>query len=226
MTTEPINLVHKIIQPQRLADGRAPTLVMLHGRGADENDLAALAPRLDPHLFIVSVRAPFTFQYGGFTWYNTRNVSMPDIGMFQKSHTKLSQFIEILPRLYAVNPQKVFVLGFSMGAAMAYALALTAPEKFAGIVVHSGYVPEASGIAPRWKQLAQVPFFVAHGTNDPVIPVSYAQHARELLRDAQADFTYKEYPIAHEISQQSLSDLSAWLAQQIDSPRSYFQFPK
>lgn len=215
MTTEPINLVHKVIPSRLPSDIRAPTLLMLHGRGADENDLAALAPRLDGRFLFVSVRAPYTFQYGGFTWYTSRQVGSPDLSMFQKSYTRLTKFLDILPRLYAVDARQIFLFGFSMGAVMAYALALTMPDKFRGVVAHSGYIPEATGLGFRWKQLANCAFFVAHGANDTTVPVSFGQHARELLLNAPADLTYKEYPSAHEITDQSLRDLSAWLTARI-----------
>ncbi len=188
---------------------------MLHGRGADERDLAVLSPRLDARLLIVSVRAPYAFQYGGYTWYDVRAVGVPEDNMFQKSYTRLVKFSEVLPQLYAVDPAQVFLMGFSMGAVMAYALSLTLPEKIAGVIAHSGYVPESSGLTLRWKQLAAFPFFVAHGTRDEVIPLSFGRRARELLQAAEADLTYHEYPIGHQISQQSLNDLSMWLSQHI-----------
>ncbi len=214
-TTDPINLVHRVITPRAATPGSAPTLLLLHGRGADENDLAALAPRLDPRLLVVSVRAPYPFPYGGYTWYNLLQVGEPDAAMFQKSYLRLSKFLDVLPRLYAVDAQRLFSMGFSMGTVMSYALALTMPERFAGTIAHSGYVPETVGLNLRWSELAGTHFFIAHGTNDQVIRVEFGRRANELFEQTDADFVYKEYPIAHEISVQSLRDLAAWLTQRI-----------
>ena len=216
VTTEPINLVHKVVNPRAEGDARAPALVLIHGRGTDENDLMSLAPRFDPRLFLVSVRAPYTFPYGGYTWYNSREAGAPDPSTFQKSHARLRKFIELLPRLYAVDRRQIYVMGFSMGAVMAYGLGLTIHERLAGVIAHSGYVPETGGMNLRWEEISGNPFFVAHGVNDQVIPVNFGRRAQELLQKAQVNLTYREYPFGHEINEQSFNDFSGWLTARLN----------
>jgi phospholipase/carboxylesterase len=84
------------------------------------------------------------------------------------------------------------------------------------MVAHSGYIPEEMNLTFRWRELGGTEFFVAHGIHDPIIPIHLAQRAQELLTQAEARVTYKEYPMAHQITEESLADVSAWLQWQID----------
>jgi phospholipase/carboxylesterase len=128
------------------------------------------------------------------------------------------QFIEDVKTGYPVDPDRVFLLGFSMGSIMSYAVALTKPALVRGIVAHSGYIPEHASLQFSWTQLASLSVFVAHGLHDPIIPIQKARRTRELLLQTGADLTYKEYPIGHTISEESLSDLSQWLEKKLDVP--------
>ena len=190
---------------------------MLHGRGADEDDLLGLAPYLDERLFILSVRAPFPFPYGGgFTWYDIGTVGTPEPIMFKESYEKLSAFVHNALASYPIDPPHLFLLGFSMGTVMSYSLALTQPSLFRGVIANSGYVPEGTHLALQWNESANVEFFIAHGAADPVVPVQFGRRAKELFSKTNVRFTYREYPMGHQISQESLADFAAWLKDRLD----------
>jgi phospholipase/carboxylesterase len=220
MVLEPIKttLVHKILPSSAPQAEQQPALILLHGRGTDEDDLLGLAGYLDPRFFIVSARAPFPFPNGGFAWYQILEVGTPDPQQFDESYRRLSQFVEDVKVKYPVDPGSVFLLGFSMGSIMSLALSLTKPGAFKGVIAHSGYIPENTSLRFRWQELAGLGLFVAHGTEDPVIPIEFGRRARELLSKTRADFVYREYPIGHTISEESLSDFSAWLRKKLDVP--------
>jgi phospholipase/carboxylesterase len=205
------SLHHVLIPPRSGGSGPHPTLLMLHGRGADENDLLGLADSLDPRLLIISAQAPFRFPYGGHTWYDILEVGTPEPRQFTESYNRLTQFLSDIKRSYPIDEKRLFLLGFSMGTVMSYALALTKPDDIAGVVAHSGYIPEGTHLTFAWDKIGNTGFFVAHGTMDPVIPVAFARRAREVLTEAKAELTYREYPIAHHVSERSLADLAAWL---------------
>jgi phospholipase/carboxylesterase len=105
-----------------------------------------------------------------------------------------------------------------MGSIMSFAVSLTKPQMVRGIVAHSGYIPENTSLQFAWDRLQHLSLFVAHGLDDSVIPVHFGRRAHELLSKTQADLTYKEYPISHSISEQSLSDLSDWLQKTLAVP--------
>lgn len=217
METIKSSLVHRLGPLNTSQKGPYPVLILLHGRGADENDLLGLASHLDPRFFVISVRAPFPFENGGYTWYTVLEIGKPEPREFMESYERLVQFLDDIKKQYPVDPGRVFLLGFSMGTMMSFSLALTKPQSIRGVVAHSGYIPEDTGLAFRLNELNDTSFFVAHGLHDPVIPVQFGRRAKEILGSAKADLTYKEYPIGHEISDESLHDLSEWLKTRIGS---------
>jgi phospholipase/carboxylesterase len=211
-------LHHRVVMPRETTAPLHPTLILLHGRGADEEDLLGLSPYLDRRFMITGVRAPHPFPYsGGFTWYEVGEVGTPDPVMFKSSYEKLSSFINGFIEQYPVDKKQVYLLGFSMGTVMAYALALTQPSLFRGVVANSGYLAEDTHLTYLWNQLSNVEFFVVHGSQDPVIPVQMARRAKELLEAGRAHFEYKEYPMAHQIGEESLQDFSLWLTRRLNT---------
>ncbi|MGA7733062.1 MAG: PHB depolymerase family esterase [Chloroflexia bacterium] len=215
-----LNLTH-MLRPalERDAPGApVPGLLLLHGLGADEADLMGLEGALDPRFIIVSPRAPYRMG-PGWAWYGMPRIGMPDAETFLASLAALREFIAGLPSAYGIDPVRLYVLGFSQGAILGSVLAMSTPEAVRGVVMHSGYVPQALGnvsldITP--EGLAGKPFFVAHGKYDDVLPVSLARDSHEYLQEAGADVLYQEYPIGHSIGEESLYDLSEWLTRQLD----------
>jgi phospholipase/carboxylesterase len=217
MTPMSSTLVHKLLEPQRKVAGKHPTLILLHGRGADEDDLLSLAEYLDDRLMIISARAPFPFSHGpGYAWYDILEVGKPEPRMFMQSHAKLLQFFDDAKQHYPIDPSRVIFGGFSMGTIMAFAVALTRPESVIGVAANSGLIAEGTELAYQWQAIKGKAFFVAHGRHDPVIPVAYAQRARELLEKAHANVTYREYEMVHQIGEESLNDMMKWLTHQLD----------
>jgi len=210
------SLVHKILEPRRKGAALYPTVVLLHGRGANEDDLLGLAEYLDDRLLVLSVRAPFPFALGGgFTWYEIEEVGRPDAKMFAESYQKLTRFLDDVKKSYPIDKSKILLSGFSMGSVMSYAIALTMPDTVAGVAANSGYIPEGTELKSQWKELKGKPFFIAHGVYDPVIPVSFARRAKELLEPAQAVVTYREYDMGHQITEDSLNDMMQWFTKRI-----------
>lgn len=217
-----LNLPHIVRKPASAygeTEAGVPGLLLLHGRGADEADLLGLVPALDPRLVVVSVRAPFRFG-PGYAWYGMPQTGTPERDSLHTSLDELREFIEGRQSLYGIDRQRLFLLGFSQGAVMSAALALTMPESVRGIVMHSGYVPTESGLDTQAGALRAKPFFVAHGLYDEIITIKFGRQSRDFLISEEADLSYKEYPIAHSISEESLYDLSEWLTRQVDSTTS------
>jgi phospholipase/carboxylesterase len=209
-------LLYKEVEPRKKLEGGNPLLLLLHGRGTDENDLLGLAPYLDERLHIVSVRAPFPFQRGpGYAWYDIEEVGKPDHEKFPRSRDMITNLIDTLHTGTGSDNSRTYLLGFSMGSVMAYAVALASPEKVAGVIAHSGYIAEGNNTNYRWDDAQRVAFFIAHGTADPVIPVQFGRRADELMKQHGLNYLYKEYPLAHQISEESLNDISTWLSEKI-----------
>jgi len=209
-----VKLVHKIIFPKNSKAEKHPAILFLHGRGADENDLLSLSEFFDERFLFISVRAPFRFEYGGFTWYEIHEAGKPDEKMFPESYDALSEFLDEMKNEFPMDETKIFLFGFSMGTVMAYSLALTRPNEIAGVIANSGYIVEGTHLDYEWEKLSEKnapKFFVTHGLYDPVLPVLFGRRAKQLLEQHNAIIEYKEYPMEHQISEESLGDIVEWM---------------
>jgi len=111
-----------------------------------------------------------------------------------------------------VAPQRIVLAGFSQGGAISLQTGLRHPERLAGIMALSTYVPIASALeAERNAANRDVPIFMAHGTQDPIIPLAHARRSRELLERLGYPVEWHEYAMPHSVSPQELDDIGAWL---------------
>ena len=192
-------------------------LVLHHGRGTDERDLLGLAGALDPdaRLRVVTPRAPLTLPGSpGYHWYLVPRVGYPDPETFEAARTALAELHDELWEQSGIGPEKTVLGGFSMGAVMSYALALSADRPaVAGILAFSGFVPTVAAWEPALADRTATRAFVSHGRNDPVIGVDFAQRARELLTEGGLDVTYRESELGHQIDPAHLREASAWLGE-------------
>ena len=182
---------------ERPAEGEpAGTLVLLHGRGADEHDLYPLLDALDPdrRLRGVTPGGPLALPPGGRHWYRLAGIPTPDPETFWPSFEALSGFLDAL--------EKPLILGgFSQGAVMSYALAFGrgAAKRPAALLPLSGFMPDVDGLELDLAGLDEYPVAIAHGSLDPVIAVEWSRAARDALTAAGADVTYHEAPLPHTI---------------------------
>ena len=205
------DLIYKTVEPRRIVGGKSPALILLHGRGADENDLLGLSQYVDDRMAVYSIRAPYPFEFGGFTYFRLDDDGTAEPLMFKASYSHLANFVDGVVLQPGIDARRIFLMGFSMGTIMAYALSLTRPEKFAGVIAQSGFVRDHLELQFRWSELSGCPFIITHGVHDPIIPISLARQTKEMFLASNAKVDYKEYDMGHEISQESLSDVVAWL---------------
>jgi phospholipase/carboxylesterase len=183
----------------------AGALVLLHGRGADEHDLYPLLDALDPERRLqgYTPRAPLALPPGGAHWYVVPRVGYPDPATFREGYGALVEWFDALP----FPADRIVLGGFSQGAVMSYALGLGAGRpRPAALIALSGFIPVVEG----WEPDLEPPFppiAIAHGTQDPVIPVEFGRQAREVLEGAGADPLYHESPIGHWIDPDVIPEL-------------------
>lgn len=218
-----MELIHTLYQPS--GPGPFPTLLTLHGRGANAFDLLGLAPYLCGGRFmVICPQAPLETPIGpesvGYAWYPMSMGGPLDVDVILASRRRLEVFVDQCAQSYPIDPQKFGIVGFSQGGVMAYSLALTNPERFTALAVLSSWLPKE--LLPRIEINAAVqslPSLVQHGTEDPTIQVDRARSSVEILRQLKVPLTYREYAMGHEIGSKSLADLSAWLEEKVLSAR-------
>lgn len=221
MSESRLALKHLVREPVDVGQTAPPLLLLLHGVGSNEADLFALAPHLDERFLVVSARAPVALDYGGYGWFRidfTPRGMEADIGQAKESLELLPGFIDGLVDTYGADERRVYLAGFSQGAMMSLALLLTRPEKLAGVVAMSGRLPvNVLGREPDRESLRDKPVMITHGLYDPVLPIENGRAARDYLGGLTVGLTYREYPMAHEVSMDSLRDVTRWLTEAIDA---------
>ena len=210
-----------LVYAERPAAGDAGGLLVLHhGRGTSEQDLLPLADVFDPQrrLHVVSVRGPLQLPGSpGYHWYLVPEVGYPDPATFAAAYRQLAELHDELWERTEVEPARTVLGGFSMGTVMSYALALGADRPApAGILALSGFVPTVEGWEPDLKTRTATRVLVAHGRHDPVIDVSFARMARELLGDAGFEVDYRESDAIHTIDPSDVPRIAAWLRTTIE----------
>ena len=121
-----------------------------------------------------------------------------------------------LIREYRPAGNKVFLMGFSQGAVMSYLTAFNAPELLHGVIALSGQLPEKSlPIVPAQALLRKLPFLVMHGLYDDILPIAKGRSADEWLKQNVDDLTYREYPVAHQISDSGIELIRSWLKEKM-----------
>ena len=209
------SLFYKVAPLNSNEVGPHPTLILLHGRGTDENDLLDLASSFDPRLLIVSIRAPFKFPHGGYTWFDLDEQSGVNTEHLIEGCDALIKCLDDIQQKYLVDLSRIFLFGFSMGAMISLTVSLCNPKRFKGVVAHSGLLPQIDKLKYRWNDLNEISFFIAHGMYDPIVPVEMSRQTHQRLVDANANVLYREYPIQHTISEESLIDAATWLQTKI-----------
>jgi phospholipase/carboxylesterase len=188
-------------------------LVLLHGRGTDENDLFPLIDALDPErrLLGATARGPLSLPPGGAHWYVVRQVGFPDHDTFHSTYAEASGWLDDFLARHDIPHDRLVVGGFSQGGVMSYALGLGAGRpRPAGIVALSSFIPTVDGF--ELGDAAGLPVAIGHGTYDPVIGVEFGRAARDRLTAEGAEVTYRESPMPHTIDPGFLRDLSGWLS--------------
>ena len=195
-------------------------LVLLHGIGANENDLVPLAGDFDPRLLVVSLRAPRPY-HDGWAWFGldfpAPGEVVPNVDQAHETVADLVRWLAAAPARLGADPQQVYVLGFSQGAMVSLAVLRTAPERLAGVVALSGLFDDRLVASPAADAaVARVPVFVAHGVDDRVLPIADGRAIRERFQPVVEDFTYREYPMAHTIGADEKRDVATWLTARLD----------
>ena len=208
--------LHYLIQEPKVKHDKNPLLLLLHGYGSNEEDLFSFATELPNDSYVISVRAPYDLQPYGHAWYaihfDADENKFSDNVQAKQSVELIAGFIDEIVKQYPIDAKNVTLIGFSQGAILSYATALTYPEKVSKVVALSGYFNQE--IMPEvidTKAISHLKFFVSHGSVDQVIPVEWARKAKPALENLGLKVEYQEYPVGHGVAPQNFFDFKNWL---------------
>jgi phospholipase/carboxylesterase len=192
-----------------------PAILALHGRGSNEEDLLGLAPHLPPGLLWISPRAPLLLGPGSYEWYRVRTIGVPDPDQMQAALETIDRFVGETLLAYPIDPQKLFLLGFSQGSILSMCYTLGRPARVCGVVAQSGYIPNNIDLQVDEVGIEGKPFLLTHGLQDTVIPIEWARASRDRLQELGVDLSYHEFQMGHHVSMESLAVIHAWLDRQL-----------
>lgn len=186
-------------------DAEMPLVIVLHGRGANANDLADIAPALDGGYRFVFPNAPKPLEaYPGMTFGYTWFDGWPPAGnSIAESRQLLLRFIDEVVERYPTPEGKLVISGFSQGALMSLDVGFRTAKKVAGIVAMSGALYEDDMADLRARK--DIPVLIVHGTADDMIPVNAARRTRRVLEDHGIEPEYHEFPMGHWVTPESLA---------------------
>ncbi len=222
--TAPLNPLLPRIELESAPNPTA-AVIWLHGLGADGSDFAGLVPELDlqgcPPIRFVFPHAPSmpVTLNGGYVipaWYDIFGLNLvdrQDAPGIQKSEQAITALIanEVAR---GIPSEHIVLAGFSQGCAMALHTGLRLPERLAGIMALSGYLPLADRFASeRTHANAHTPVFMAHGTQDPVVVLARGEDSRNALVALGHPVQWHTYPMQHAVHPQEIADIAAFLKQ-------------
>lgn len=192
-------------------------VIWLHGLGADGHDFEPIVPELDlqqPLRFVfphAPVR-PVTVNQGMRmrAWYDIFQFGGgPEDAVGVHASQAL---VEDLIKQQQLPSDRIVLAGFSQGGAIALHTALRHPERLAGVLALSTYVPLAATLAAeRAAANADLPIFMAHGEYDDIIPLGRAEQSRRLLESLGYPLRWRAYPMPHSVCPEEIADISAFL---------------
>ena len=216
MTSTPLETLEFATSPTPEA-----AVIVLHGLGADGNDFVPVAQMLDPgvgvrYVFPNAPEMPVTINNGYVmrAWYDIREGDLTqreDEAGLRRSQQAIDALIE-REIARGIPAHRIVLMGFSQGCAMALLSGLRQSHRLAGLVGLSGYLPLAATTAAECNPANQhTPIFLAHGTEDPVVPLQRAIASRDQLQALGYRVDWHQYPMPHSVCPDEVADIDAFL---------------
>ncbi|HEY3400790.1 MAG TPA: hypothetical protein VGK03_09185 [Geothrix sp.] len=191
-------------------------VVLLHGVGGQETDLADLAAGIDPETLVVLVRGGLSLGPGQFGWFRVAfTAEGPKIATAEAEASRhaLIRFVDHLQSVHGIEARRTVIAGFSQGGIMSASVALSAPERVGGFAILSGRIlPELESRIAGREWLAHLRGFIGHGEQDRTLPLAWAQRADHWLEDLGIPHVTRVYPAGHTLNPEMRADVLAWIS--------------
>jgi phospholipase/carboxylesterase len=208
VTEESLGFVHRFV-PSRTSD--APTLLLLHGTGGDENDLLPVGRMLDERAALLSPRGKI-LEHGMPRFFRRLAEGVFDHEDLMDRTHELAGFVDRAVDEYDIDQRRLFAVGFSNGANVAASLLLTYPRLLAGAILLRAMVPFEPDKTP---DLSRIPVYLAAGRSDQMVPPENTERLAQVLREAGADVTLDWQPGGHGIGPAEIQAARKWFADRI-----------
>ena len=226
----------KLVEHIELATGPEPkgTIIWMHGLGADCWDFVSIVkelglPEVLPlrYIFPQAPTRSISINNGQRMpgWYDITLSELQDGPARKADEAGVRESQEFINALIAreatrgIASDKIVVAGFSQGGAIALQTGLRHPQPLAGVMALSTYLPlENSLAAERTLANANIPILMAHGTQDPLVPLALARLSKSKIEAQGYQVEWREYPMQHSVCMEEVTDIGAWLVKRFRSP--------
>ena len=211
--TQRINFHGWNIRLRKPINHSAPLLLLLHGWTGDENSMWVFTRGLSPDYWIIAPRAPHAAEPSGFSWRPPQPLThgRPSLEALKPAADALIRLIDEYSASVKLDALQFDLMGFSQGAAMVNLMGMLYPHRVRKMGVLAGFVPSGLEELVSQRPLAGKNIFVAHGTQDQMIPIDRARASIDLLEQAGAQVTYCEDEVGHKLSANCLRALENYL---------------
>lgn len=196
-------------------------MILLHGFGSNEDDLLGLAEFFPKVRQFSSIRSPIEIGRGSYAWYPLQIDSQGNLSArledTVQARIMAHEAISAAKKQVHFCNDRTLLLGFSQGAIMSLQYGLNFLRSVGGVIALSGRQPEVvpDELLPK---NTKTKFFLGHGTNDSVLPVSGSEDAARYLKDSGIPVEFHTYPIAHSISLEEIEDINRWIEANFFTP--------
>lgn len=212
ISADSLALNYLIAEPQVKSEKRK-AIVLMHGVGSNEEDLFGLAGHFPKDYYIICPRGKFTLSAGSYAWYEVDfSTGKPVFNKEQEAQSReaILRFIAQVKAKYGID--EMYLGGFSQGAIMSCSIGLLHPEMVKGVICLSGRIlQEIRSEVKKTPELHTLKLFIAHGTQDGVLPITFAREAKTYLEQLDAICSYHEFDMGHQIVPEELDALNTWL---------------
>ncbi|MCL1631687.1 phospholipase [Sporolactobacillus sp. CPB3-1] len=209
--------LYKISKPASV-NAQTAILFTLHGVGSNYHDLSDIPGTTDKHFVQIDVQGNLPY-FSGFTYYIPDFSEQSEEQVINHTLRDLDAFFDkVIQKEKLSDKQPRYFLGFSQGAILSLSYSLLYPEKSCGAVILSGRLPDyVAATAKMEGDETHAAFFIGHGQFDPLFSTQISRATRQFLEQHHFEVAYKEYSVAHGVSQDEVADIRNWLNQQFEA---------
>jgi predicted esterase len=207
--TSDLGFIHNFV-PASSGSRHAPTLLLLHGTGGDENDLLSLGHELWPGAALLGVRGK-VLENGVPRFFRRFAEGVFDLEDLKSRTEELANFIDAAAERYGFSKNKLIIVGYSNGANIGSSLILLHPHYMAAAVLFRAMVPF---VPDQIRDFSQLSVFIGAGRLDPIVPSGQIEELAALFQTGGADVTISWGQGGHELGADDILAAKNWLSKE------------
>ncbi|WP_042457201.1 alpha/beta hydrolase [Neobacillus dielmonensis] len=205
------DMIYELRRPKNALPGKKyPALFVMHGIGSNEQNMLSLVSGLEDSFFIYSIRGHLS-QGPGYAYFTIQGYGKPHREVFDDGIKRLANFIDYASEHYPIDPEQIYLLGFSQGAIVSMTLAASLGNKIKGVVALSGYIPQFVKEEYKINPGNHLSLFISHGEYDQALPYEWGVENAEYFTKLGIPVTFHSYPVGHTVSEENLQDFQSWI---------------